>query len=212
MLDQWIQLIQERRQYDGWDLEKECPEEIIMEILEEQNTFAPKKINESHFEMILVSGFDEDIMPLRKLIYDWSILDEPGVPYAINPQTLAHHLLIFKLKENQSDEDDEVGRMQIGLAMSYIVLGATARGLQSGFCRCFDRDNKILNDSIEYSLGIRHEKKIEVILGVGYGSSNNTMINPTNGETIPTPARTYPESSFNPIPPLSTYFTKRSKS
>lgn len=211
MINDWTTLLHKRRQYDGWDLEKECPTDVVLEILEEQNTFASKKNNQPNFEIILVSGFNNDNIELRELIYEWTIVDEPGVPYGINPQTLAHHILLFKLKDNQDSEDDAVGLIQIGIASSYIALGATARGLQTGYCRCFNSDDSTLDDAVNQKLGIFDKKPIELLLGIGYENNHNMMINPTSNKPVFTHARTYPETTRNPLPKLNSYLTIHGK-
>lgn len=211
MINDWITLLHKRRQYDGWDLEKECPTNVVLEILEEQNTFASKKNNQPNFEIILVSGFNNDNIELRELIYEWTIVDEPGVPYGINPQTLAHHILLFKLKDNQDSEDDAVGLIQIGIASSYIALGAAARGLQTGYCRCFNADDSTLDNAVNQKLGIVDKKPIELLLGIGYENNHNMMINPTSNKPVLTHARKYPEITRNPLPKLNSYLTIHGK-
>ena len=203
MLDQWINLLHERRQWDSWDLDKECPQELILEILEEQNTFSPKKLNVAYFEMHLISGFDNDVFEKRKLLADYNQLNKiDHNDVAKNNQTLAHHLIVFSLLDDLSNNGEtEIGLMQIGLAAAHIALGATARGLDSGFVRCFNAHNKELDNSMLKKFG-----RVKLILGVGYGTMND-YTNPITGENEIPSSRRVPESTRNPIPSLSSYLT-----
>ena len=206
MLDQWINLLHERRQWDSWDLDKECPQELILEILEEQNTFSPKKLNVAYFEMHLISGFDNDVFETRKLIADYNQLNEIGhKDFAKNNQTLAHHLIVFSLLDDLSRSRQEIGLMQIGLAAAHIALGATARGLDSGFVRCFRGDDRELDNSMNKKFG-----NLALILGVGYGTMND-YTNPITRENEKPSSRLVPESTRNPIPSLSSYLTIHGK-
>ena len=203
MLDQWVNLLHKRRQWDSWDLDKECPQELILEILEEQNTFSPKKLNVAYFEMHLISGFDNDVFETRKLLADYNQLNEiDHNDIAKNNQTLAHHMIVFSLLDDLSTcSETETGLMQIGLAAAHIALGATARGLDSGFVRCFRADHKELDNSMIKKFG-----RVQLILGVGYGTMND-YTNPITGENETPASRLNPESTRNPIPSLSSYLT-----
>ena len=206
MLDQWINLLHERRQWDSWDFDKECPQELILEILEEQNTFSPKKLNVAYFKMQLISGFDDDVFETRKLLADYNQLNNKDHnDVARNNQTLAHHLIVFSLLDDLSNGSQAVGLMQIGLAAAHIALGATARGLDSGFVRCFDVDNQELDDLMKEKFG-----NIQLILGIGHGTMKD-YINPITGETETPSSRLTPESTRNPLPSLSSYLTIHGK-
>lgn len=206
MLEHWINLLHKRRQWDSWDLEKECPQELILEILEEQNTFSPKKLNVAYFEMHLISGFGDDVFESRKQLAEYNQLTEDlHNEVAKNNQTLAHHLIVFSLLDDLSNGSQSVGLMQIGLASAHIALGATARGLDSGFVRCLNAQRRDLENSLQEKFG-----RIQLILGVGYGTMND-YTDPITGETATPSSRLFPESTRNPIPSLSSYLTIHGK-
>jgi hypothetical protein len=199
----WNEIVDQRRQYDCWDLEKPVEKQLIQDIFQEMHYNCPKKQNIPHIKMLVLDWSDPQ---LRSDIYDFSCLNE-GASYGltVNPQVLANYIVIFLLDLKSPYE--RPGHTSIGLHASFIAHAATARGLQTGFCQCNDptliTSEQRLN--IQSKLGIRDVENIQLILGVGHGLVKNSMINPYSGKRIPCWSRVDPEWTKLPLPDQNEY-------
>ena len=66
--------------------------------------------------------------------------------------------------------------METGIASANIILSAKAKGLDTGYCQCFDWNYKNINAIIE-KLEVEDIKDIYLSLGLGYGSSLKRTLN-----------------------------------
>lgn len=183
MLEAWKEIIKKRRQYDCWDLSKELPLETVQEILYEAHTFAAKKQNVPHMEIAVVSYDD---LELRDALWNYSTLWEKN-QRTINPQTLAHYLIVFIGKPEHSYS---TGHFHIGIHADFIAHAAAARGLQTGFCQCTDDDlTPEQRNYILEKLKIADLDDIYLMLGLGHGIVSDSMIHPVSGKPVSTWAR-----------------------
>lgn len=199
MLEAWDKIIKNRRQYDCWDLEKELPLSTVQEIIQETHTFSAKKQNRPEVE-IAVIGWDDP--KLRDDLWWYTTLVEDHLDeLTINPQSLAHYLIIFLRPEKSNDP---ICNISMGIQADFIVHAAAARGLQTGFCQCTDDDLRPdQRQNILDKLGIDSLNDIELLLGLGHGVVGNSMINPYSGETVKCWSRI--DKDVDPVVPMDQY-------
>lgn len=200
MISTWDEIVKNRRQYDCWDLDKELPLATVKEIIQETHTFSAKKQNRPEIEMLVVGWEDAK---LRDDIWWYTTLDEAHRDVlTINPQVLAHYLVIFV---RPKEWKDPICYISVGIQADFIAHAAAARGLQTGFCQCTD-DKNLHPDQIQNikdKLGLEDIDDITLILGLGHGIVENSMINPYSGESVKCWARI--DEKVDPVPPMDQY-------
>ena len=209
MLEAWKSIIAARRQYDCWDLSQPLDKSVVEEIIEEMNTQCAKKQNKPHIALKILDWSDPK---LRGAIYDYTRNAESDDRtrenfIAINPQMLAHYLIVF-VNVKEHTRLGFLGNISTGLHANYITHSAAARGLRTGFCQCSDRD-LCTDEQYEYMLdclGIENFDQVYLMMGLGHGLKENSMINPATGETVECWSRIGKgEQETNPLPAVSDY-------
>jgi nitroreductase len=199
MLESWDEIIKRRRQYDCWDLSKELPLETVQEILYEAHTFAAKKQNEPHMEIMAISYDDPK---LRDALWNYSTFWERNQT-TTNGQTLANYLIVFITKHHHRTP---INYIHIGIHSDFIAHAAAARGLQTGFCKCTDDD--LTDDQKNYikqQLNIDSLGNIVLMMGLGYGLENESMIHPITGEIVKCVSRSETEKDYDLETPPDQY-------
>jgi len=192
-------LINSRQQYDCWDLSKTVPKEDIEYILEQFHRRAAVKQNQVKYK---INVLDWSNPKLRNDIFNYTLCEEDigDVQLTPNAQSLANWILVFDVdgrgpRKINSRELREDALVEVGIAADFISHAATAIGLQTGFCRCIGHEEDFYNPILEKELNILNPKKnIALILGIGHGLANKSMINPYTGENVRTWSRVFPET------------------
>jgi len=199
MLESWDKIIKSRRQYDCWDLSKTLPLETVQEILYEAHTFAAKKQNEPNMEIMAISYDDPK---LRDALWNYSTFWERD-QRTVNGQTLANYLIVFVSKDHHRTPIDY---LHIGIHSDFIAHAAAARGLQTGFCKCTDDDLTVdQKNYIKQKLNIQELDNIVLMMGLGYGLENNSMIHPISGEEVYCISRAETEKDYDLETPPDQY-------
>lgn len=193
LLDSWKQLIDIRKQTHAWDMEQEVSKETMDDIFAELHRRCPVKQNRCHYKISVLDYSDPEF---RDLYYNFCV-DRDNPNHQFNPQVLAPYLLVFSFRDPGEFEADFSGSgfneyakqlscIETGLAGDFIVHAAAARGLNAGFCRCYDTKHEGI-ERIAEKLGIRHVDDIIVSIGVGYASDVQETLNPYTGQMVPAP-------------------------
>ena len=194
----WNEIIHARRQCDVWDYSKEFSKELLIEILEEAMERVPSKQNRMPYQISILDWSDPEY---RNALYEFAVTpndqDEGG---AHNPQVLAPWLLCFRTNRRNKDM---LGHVEVGMLASMIIHGAKVRGIDAGFCRCWDRYDAAITER----LGLEEDmESFAFFLGLGHGTKEwqqrvtATMENPVTGETIWSGISDLPEYERNPRP------------
>lgn len=193
LLDSWKQLIDIRKQTHAWDMEREVSRELIDDIFADLHRRCPVKQNRCHYQITVLDYSDPEF---RNLYYDFCV-DRDNPNHQFNPQVLAPYLLVFSYRDpGEFDADfsgvgfNEYARqlscIETGLAGDFIVHAAAARGLNAGFCRCYDTKH-LKTQSIVNKLGLNSIHDIIVTIGVGYAADAQETLNPYTGQMVPAP-------------------------
>jgi len=179
-MEQWKDMLENRSTTFAWS-DKEVTKETIQSILDDLHNHVPSK---------------QAMMPYTIKVLDWSNViarhtifenthRDSQLPVASdlgNPQTLAPWLLAFTPRRPVEDDEyfqyegsDKEGffhrmaNLEIGIASSFIVWSAAARGLSTGYCGCMNelegskrKIAKVLNP------GDKDPDEPTVLLGIGY--------------------------------------------
>ncbi len=208
-------LVNSRQQYDCWDLSKAVPKEDIDYILEQFHRRAAVKQNRIKYKINVLDWSDPE---LRNDIFNFTMCEEDGLNpdgtcyKSPNAQTLAHWILVFDVDGNSltkitNNELYEDALVEVGIAADFISHSAASIGLQTGFCRCLSKDQWKSINSINEKLDISNPSdKIALILGIGHGLEQKSMINPYTGESVRTWSRVLPERRKLPMEKYVTYY------
>lgn len=191
MIDTWKQLIETRAQTASWDLDYDIPLETIQEISQEIHRRAPSKQNRVRYSM---HWFNWSNTALRNNFYEFAVdRDNPNPQW--NSQLLANWLVVFvgrtpgefdlDFSNKRGRYDEALSNIEVGLAAHMLIHGATARGLDCGFCKCFDLDYKH-HGAINQALNIEKSTRILLTLGVGKERADDitTTLNLHTGEMV----------------------------
>lgn len=193
LLDSWKQLIDIRKQTHAWDMEREVSRELIDDIFADLHRRCPVKQNRCHYQISVLDYSDPEF---RNLYYDFCVdRDNPDPRY--NPQVLAPYLLVFSFRDPGEFDADFSGQgfneyakqlscIETGLAGDFIVHAAAARGLNAGFCRCYDTNHSDI-EKIADKLGINSVHDIIVSIGIGYAADAEETLNPHTGKMVDAP-------------------------
>jgi len=189
LVESWKQLIDVRKQTHSWDMDREVNRQDIDDIFSELHRRVPVKQNRVHYKISVLDYSDPEF---RDTYYNFCVdRDNPNPQY--NPQVLAPYLLVFSFRNPGEFDADFSGHgfgeyakqlscIETGLAADFIVHAAASRGLNCGFCRCYD--TKFRPDQIASKLGIDSVHNIIVSMGIGYASEENKTLNPHTGKMV----------------------------
>lgn len=192
ILDSWKQLIENRKQTHAWDMDREVSRSDIDEIFYELHRRAPVKQNRVHYQINVLDFSDPEF---RNKYYEFCVdRDNPNHQY--NPQVLAPYLLVFSWRDpgafdadfsgNPSEFSKWLSNIEIGLAGCFIAHSASARGLDTGFCKCYDTKYSQV-PSIVSKLGLNSIHDIYLTMGIGYGSGLQETLNPYTQKMVNAP-------------------------
>lgn len=184
MFDVWKELIEARIQTTSWDLDYNVNLDLIKEISNEIHRRAPSKQNGVTYNM---HWFDWSNPELRNDIYEFSVdrSNPDSSKWKYNSQVLANWVVVFTLRQSNfvdpdnpdlklsSQVKESISHLEIGLAAHMLIHGAKARGLDCGFCRCFDYKSKT-RDRLIPALNVPIIDDVFLILGVGKASNDIT--------------------------------------
>tara|TARA_B100000941_G_scaffold283526_1_gene253159 strand:- start:510 stop:1172 length:663 start_codon:yes stop_codon:yes gene_type:complete len=186
----WETLIDERVQTTTWDMNKEVSKDIVDEIMSEVHKRSASKQNVVRYNIHI---FDWSDTEFRNHFNEFCIRDPYKTPVEYNTQVLAPYLFIFTRRKeaywNRAGDPNIVtdletqiynrhlsSSMETGIASANIILSAKAKGLDTGYCQCFDWNYKNIDAIIE-KLEVEDIKDIYLSLGLGYGSSLKRTLN-----------------------------------
>lgn len=209
LVDSWKQLIDARKQTHAWDMDKPVSKDVIDEILSELHRRVPVKQNRVHYKISVLDYSDPEF---RNHYYEYCV-DRDNPDWRYNPQVLAPYLLVFSFRDpGEFDEDfsnngfDEYAKqlscIETGLASDFIVHAAAARGLNCGFCRCYD-NKYIKTNLIESKLGLNSVRDIILSIGIGYAANSQETYNPYTFLMVPAPYDT--KWKTEPKPDINDY-------
>lgn len=191
MIDTWKQLIEARAQTASWDLDYDVPLETIQDMCTDIHRRAPSKQNRVRYSM---HWFDWSNTTLRNNFYEFAVdRDNPNPQW--NSQLLANWLVVFvgrkpsefdlDFSATRGKYDEALSNIEVGLTSHFLIHGAAARGLDCGFCKCFDHDYANV-DSIKSALKIDNTDRILLTIGVGKERSDDitTTLNKHTGEMV----------------------------
>jgi hypothetical protein len=183
MLDIWKQLIETRIQTTSWDLDFPVDIDVIRDIVGEVHKRAPSKQNGVRYKMHLLDWSNTE---LRNDLYEFAVdRNQPSADYYhYNSQVLSNWLVVFTSKltsftdptsdfAEDKSKSDIIGHMEIGLASYFLIHGAKARDLDSGFCRCYDYNYQNKSRICE-ALDIEQVEDIFLMIGIGKAKTRNT--------------------------------------
>ena len=189
----WEKLIDARVQTTTWDMDKEVSKDVIEEIMSEIHKRSASKQNLVRYNIHI---FDWSDTEFRNHFNEFCIREPYKTPVEYNTQVLAPYLIIFtrrnvywnregdpsKLGHPDTDFETQVynthftSSMETGIASANIILSAKAKGLDTGYCQCFNWNYEHVN-SIKEKLEVDNIKDIYLSLGLGYGSSLKRTLN-----------------------------------
>ena len=187
----WEKLIDARVQTTTWDMDKEVSKDVIEEIMSEVHKRSASKQNLVRYNIHIF-----DWSEFRNHFNEFCIREPYKTPVEYNTQVLAPYLIIFtrrsvywnregdpsKLGHPDTDFETQVynthftSSMETGIASANIILSAKAKGLDTGYCQCFNWNYEHVN-SITEKLEVDNIKDIYLSLGLGYGSSLKRTLN-----------------------------------
>ena len=189
----WETLINERVQTTTWDMNKEVSKDVVEQIMSEVHKRSSSKQNLVRYNIHI---FDWSDTEFRNHFNEFCIREPYKTPVEYNTQVLAPYLIIFTrrnvywnregdpstLGHPQTDFETQVynthftSSMETGIASANIVLSAKAKGLDTGYCQCFNWNYEHV-DAITEKLEVDNIKDIYLSLGLGYGSALKRTMN-----------------------------------
>lgn len=206
----WSYMIEHRAQTRTWNMSKTVTRETMQEIVNELHRRSPSKQNRVHYQMHVLDWTDTELRnKIFKIARDPA--DNPKSNYPCNSQTLAHWLCIFSkrnsadYKNYKLDNDRYIDAIEIGIASATLVYSAFARGLDSGFCRCFEEPEHPDWKEITSKLGIDDPGQIRLMVGIGIKSKDRSNTKNLHTDTNIYVGPNIPEWQFRPKPKQETY-------
>ena len=199
-LEAWKDIVAARRQYDCWDLSRPVEHKVVLDIVDEMHQNCAKKQNRPFIKLVVLDWSDP---VLRNALFDYTRFADPKKGYrtVVNPQMLAHYVILFVNVSLYDEHKAMLGDISTGLHANYIAHAATARGLQTGFCQCSERD-QVTDEQYEYmlaQLGIDDFEQIYLMMGLGHGVPGSSMTNPYTGESVVCWSRTDQNRDAEPL-------------
>jgi hypothetical protein len=185
-METWKNMLENRSTTFAWS-DKEVTKETIQSMLDDLHNHVPSK---------------QAMMPYTIKVLDWSDVESRHTIFANthrdsertvendygNPQTLAPWLLAFTPRRPVEDEEysqyegahkegffHRMANLEIGIASSFMVWSAAARGLSTGYCGCMNE----LEGSKKMIAQVLNPGQIDpdeptVLLGIGYKDDEAT--------------------------------------
>ena len=188
----WETLINERVQTTTWDMNRQVSKDVVEEIMSEVHKRSSSKQNLVRYNIHI---FDWSDTEFRNHFNEFCIREPNQEVKEYNTQVLAPYLIVFTRRNvhwnragdpssSYSPIDFETqiynkflpSSMETGIASANIILSAKAKGLDTGYCQCFNWNYEHANDIIE-KLEVDDPRDIYVALGIGYGSSLKRTMN-----------------------------------
>ena len=188
----WNQLIESRVQTTTWYLEKEVSKDTVESIMDEVHKRSASKQNLVRYEIQI---FDWSDTEFRNHFNELCIREPYKTPVEYNTQVLAPWLIILKRRDgiHWNRAGDQPGypdldystqlynrfvpsAMETGIASANIILSAKAKGIDTGYCQCFNWEYEHANVILD-KLGVDDAKDVYVSLGLGHGSSLKRTLN-----------------------------------
>lgn len=168
----WKNLIEHRAQTSSWDLSQSVDKDLITDCLSDIHRRCPSKQNRVPYEIHVLDWSNTEA---RNDFYEFAV-DRDNPNYRYNSQTLGHYLFVFVGRIGRSSSvdfsplngklDERISHLEIGLASYMLVHSLKSRGIDSGFCRCFDY-NGPFGEKVREHLGI--SRIYDIYLSVGAG-------------------------------------------
>lgn len=176
--EMWENLIEYRAQTSSWDLSQDIDKAIIDKVMFEIHRRCPSKQNRVPYEIHILDWKNTE---LRNNFYEFAVdRDNPNPRY--NSQTLANYLFVFVGRIGRNSDvdfsplngklDERISHLEIGIVSHMLVHSFKARGIDSGFCRCFDY-NGPFSEKVKNGLKIRDINNIYLSLGVGIANTKD---------------------------------------
>jgi len=215
---EWSQLIDDRKQTSSWNMDKEVTVDTINEIMAEVHRRSPSKQNVVQYDINVIGWDDKEF---RNHFKQFTLKEPLQEDSLYNTQILAPWLLIFTRRQDAPidrytpgtscadlitqfwNEFSLVG-CEVGMAGMNVALSASAKGLDTGFCKCFDWNYKH-SDVILEKLGISDLKDIHLSMGLGYGSSDKRTLDLTTNEFVNSEVRAGNLWKIEPKVAMDTY-------
>ena len=208
LLDSWKELIELRTQTHAWDMDRTVSKQDIDDILAEVHRRSPAKQNRVHYKLSILDYSDPEF---RNTYYEFCV-DRDNPDHRYNSQVLAPYLLVFSMRDPGEFAADfsnigfneyvrQLSCIEAGLAADFIVHAAAARGLNCGFCRCYDFNYR--PNVIKSKLGLKKLDDIIVSVGLGYASDKDKTLNPYTNIMVDAPID--PKWQSEPKPDISEY-------
>lgn len=162
MIEYWKNLLFRKKQCVTWK-DEVIDKTIIEDLLNDVHNYCNSKQNRVPYEILAMDWSDPEA---RSKIFH-HCYDTAGNHY--NTQVLAPWIIILHIKHDMFPDDMQVVQLyreagvEIGLVAQMIALGATARNLDIGFCKCFDDKHR---EEIQKMLG--KKTSIDLIIGIGH--------------------------------------------
>lgn len=209
LVDSWKELIDFRQQTHAWDMDRTVDKELIDDIFAELHRRVPVKQNRVHYKISVLDYSDPEF---RNTYYEYCV-DRDNPDWRYNPQVLAPYLLVFSFRDPGNFDADfsgdgfseyakQLSCIETGLAGDFIVHAAAARGLNCGFCRCYDNRYRETR-TIANKLGLNSTDDIIVSIGIGYAADAQETLNPFTGMMVDAPYD--PKWKSEPKPDMSEY-------
>ena len=213
----WEQLIDDRTQNSSWDMDREVSVDILKDIMNEIHRRSPSKQNLVQYNINII-GWDD--IEFRNKFKEFTVKD-PKSEYPIyNTQTLAPYLIVLtKRAEAPLDRFEDAVEtdlivdwynkfalpgIEIGMAAVNIAMSAKDKGLDTGFCRCFDWNYEHIGDIIEH-LGVQSPLDIHLSIGIGYGSDSKRTLDKTTNQQVYSEVRAGTMWQAEPKPAMDEY-------
>lgn len=213
----WEQLIDDRTQTSSWDMDREVSVDILNDIMDEIHRRSPSKQNIVQYNINII-GWDD--IEFRNKFKEFTIKDPTAEQPMYNTQTLAQYLIVLtKRAEAPFDRNDDsvetdltthwynkfaLPGIEIGMAAVNIAMSAKDKGLDTGFCRCFDWNYEHIDDIVEY-LGVESPFDIHLSIGIGYGSDSKRTLDKTTDQQVYSEVRSGTMWQVEPKPNKTTY-------
>ena len=178
-------LLDNRKTNFTWT-DEQISNDRIIEIVNNVLSKVPSKQKRMPYK---IDVFDNSNQSLRNRIFEYTKRDETATVEQDqgNPQTLAPHLLAFSLRDvdistlkKANDtwgfSDQRILYMEIGIVAMMLMMAFENEGLSTGYCQCIMSKQELADE-----LNITHP--IELMIGIGYRSDEDTFFDPRTSTT-----------------------------
>ena len=193
--DDYRNLLESRRQTFWW--KDDIPEQkLIDEILHDIHEHMPSKQYRCRLWIKVVKNFEDQERKLKIFEGTHANPDKPDSRH--NPQVLAPYVIALGVREEGNTEPmsksfyHNEAALEIGIAAAYIIMGAKARGMDSGLCACIQGREEV--DAI-------FGKEPRMYIGLGYRDDVTTYVDPIHNVEMEVPGEN------NSKPPFADYIS-----